>query len=148
MTTLKDILLSPENRPRVIRDAEQLVDSEVNAKSGLSGIAIKAGFKVVKGIKPGLIPEAIDTLLDRFVERLEPFHAEWLQANKSPGFEAFLSSRKSKVANALLGVTDDRARQVKNQTIKKTYESLRPKGEEHVSAAVPGLGRILSRYLG
>lgn len=147
MATLKEILCSPENRPSVIRDAEHLVDSEVSAKSGLSGLAIKAGFKTVKALKPGLIQEAIDTLLDRFVERLEPFHQEWVESGKKQPFDAFLNARTSKVANALLGVTDDRARSVGNTTIKKTYEALRPQGEKNVAAAVPGLGRLLNRYV-
>jgi hypothetical protein len=36
---------------------------------------------------------------------------------------------------------------VKNTTIKKTYETLRPQGEKHVTAAVPGLGRVIQRYV-
>ncbi|MCK6550317.1 hypothetical protein L6R52_31060 [Myxococcota bacterium] len=147
MSTLKDILLTPENRPKVVRDTEQLVESEVDAKGGISGIAIKAGFKTVKTVKPGLIPDAVNNLLDRFVDRLEPFYAEWHGAGRKGSFESFLTSRASQVANALLGVTDDRARQVSNQTVKKAYETLRPQGEKHVSAAVPGLGRVIGRYL-
>jgi hypothetical protein len=145
--TLKEILCAPENRSSVIRDAVQLVDSEVSAKSGISGLAIKAGYKAVKAIKPALITEAIDSMLDRFIERLEPFHDQWNSAQKSPAFDAFLAQRSKEVANALLGVTDDRARSIQNNTIKKTYEALRPQGEKNVIAAVPGLGRVLSRYV-
>jgi hypothetical protein len=144
--TLKEILCPPENRWNVIRDAAQLVESEVSAKSGISGLAIKAGYKAVKAIKPSLIPDAIDNLLDRFVERLEPFYTEW-SATKSPPFDAFLNARSGQVANALLGVTDDRARTIKNSTIKKTYETLRPTGEKNVVAAVPGLGRMIAKYV-
>lgn len=147
MSTLKEFLCSPQNRPNVIRDTVQLVEDEVNAKGGLSGIAIKAGYKTVKAIKPGLIDEAIDTLLDRFIERLEPFLAEWAKAGKTPAFDQFLSAQSSAVANALLGVTDDRARSIANSTIKKAYETLRPQGEKNVIAAVPGLGRLLARYV-
>lgn len=147
MPTLKEILCSTENRPSVVREATQLVDSEVSAKSGLSGLAIKAGYKAVKAVKPTLIPEAVDSLLDRFIDRLEPFYAEWLGAQKTPAIDAFLSTRASRVANALLGVTDDRAKSVQNSTIRKTYEALRPQGEKNVVAAVPGLGRLIGRYV-
>lgn len=145
--SLKDLVLSPDNRPKVIDDAVRLVDSEVASKSGLSGMAIKTGYKAVAAIKPTLIKEAVDTLLDRFVERLEPFFTEWEQKGKSPGFDNFLSGRSKQVANALLGVTDDRARGIQNGTIKKTYEMLRPQGEKNVEAAVPGLGRLLAKYV-
>lgn len=147
MATLKEILCSPENRPKVIRDAAQLVDDEVGNKGGLSGIAIKASYKTVKAVKPTLIQDALDGLIDRFVDRLEPFYNDWIAANKSPGFGAFLQARESKVANALLGVTDDRARSIQNTTVKKAYDALRPQGEKHVTAAIPGLGRVLGRYV-
>lgn len=147
MASLTDILCTPDNRPKVIRDAAKLVEDEVNAKGGLSGLAIKAGYRAVKAIKPALISEAIDSMLERFVERLEPLHQEWITGGKAQPFDAFLNARTSKVANALLGVTDDRARSIANSTIKKTYEALRPHGEKNVVAAVPGLGRLLIRYL-
>lgn len=147
MGTLKEILCSPENRPKVIRDAAQLVDDEVGNKGGLSGLAIKASYKTVKAVKPTLIQDALDGLIDRFVDRLEPFYNDWIAANKSPSFGAFLQSRESKVANALLGVTDDRARSIQNTTVKKAYDALRPQGEKHVTAAIPGLGRVLGRYV-
>lgn len=147
MSTLKDILCAPEKRPQVVRDAARLVETEVDSKSGLSGIAIKTAFKAVSKVKPGLVAEVVDSLLERFVEQLEPFHKEWVDGGKKESFEGFITARKSKVANALLGVTDARARQVHNQTLKKSYEALRPQGEKHVEAAVPGLGRALGRYL-
>lgn len=148
MTALKDLLCSPEKRPAVVRDASQLVESEVDAKSGLSGIAIKAAFKTVSKLKPGLVPDVIDSLLERFVEQLEPFYKEWVDGGKRESFEVFMTTRKSRVANALLAVTDNRARQVANPTLKKSYEALRPQGEKHVEAAVPAMARTLGRHLG
>lgn len=147
MSTLKDLLLNPSVRPRVVDDTTRLIDAEVSAKGGLSGAAIKVGYKAVTAIKPTLVREAVDNLLDRFVDRMEPFYADWVTKGKSPGFDAFLTSRANQVANALLGVTDDRAKTVANGTIKKTYEKLRPQGEKNVEAAIPGLGRMVSRYL-
>lgn len=146
MTSLKEIVTS-DKRPAIVRDAVNLVDSEVSSKSGLSGMAIKAGYKAVKAIKPTLIQDAVDNLLDKFVDKLEPFHTSWADAGKSGGFDSYLSARKSEVANALLSVTDERAKSVDNKTIRKTYEKLRPQGEKNVEAAVPGLGRVLNKYV-
>lgn len=147
MSTLKDILCSPENRPKVVKDAAKLVDDEVKDKGGLSGVAIKAGYKTVKAIKPSIITDAVDGLLDRFVERLEPFHQEWEGAGKTGTFESYLMGRKTEVANALLSVTDDRAKKVDNRTIKKAYEKLRPQGEKNVIEAMPRFSRMIGSYV-
>lgn len=146
MTTLKDIVTS-DQRPAIVRDAVGLVDSEVASKSGISGMAIKAGYKAVKAIKPTLIQEAVDNLLDKFVDKLEPFYASWNDGGRAGSLENYLVSRRSEVANALLSVTDERAKNVDNKTIRKTYEKLRPQGEKNVEAAIPGLGRVLDKYV-
>jgi hypothetical protein len=147
VTTLKEILCTPQNRPQVVRDAADLVEREVDSKSGLSGIAIKTAFKAVKALKPGLISEVVDNLLDKFVDKLEPFYTDWVAAGKKEKFDAYLISRRSQVTNALLSVTDDRAKTVHNTTLKKSYAALRPQGEKQVDAALPGLGRSLSKYV-
>lgn len=149
MPTLKEILCAPERRPQVVQDAAKLVDQEVDSKGGISGAGIKLAYKAVTKIKPGLIAEVVDGLLDKFVDKMEPFYTEWQNGGKQGSFEAFLTnpSRKNRVANALLGVTDDRARTVHNATLKKSYEALRPQGEKHVEAAIPGLARMVNKYL-
>ncbi len=147
MSTLKEILCNAENRPTVIRKTAALVDSEVSSKSGLSGIAIRTGYKAVKAIKPTLITDVIDGRLEQFIEKVEPFFADWSAGDKSQPFDSFLTSRKREVANALLQVTDERAQKVDNRTIKKTYQKLRPQGEKNVEEAVPGLGRMIAGFL-
>jgi hypothetical protein len=147
VSTLQEILCSPDNRAKVIREAVQLVDDEVSAKGGLSGLAIKAGYAAVKTIKPGLITEAVDVLLDRFVQKLEPFHSDWQGSGKTTPFDAFLVGRTDQAVSALLSVTDERARNIQNSTIRKTYEKLRPQAEKNVQAAIPGLGRLLSHFV-
>ena len=64
MATLADVLLTDENRPRLVRACVTLIDAEVADKRGVSGLAIKAGFKTVKAVKPGIIPDVTDLLLD------------------------------------------------------------------------------------
>lgn len=146
MSTLKEILCDSDQRAAVVRDTTQLIANEVSAKSGISGMAIKAGYKAVNAIKPTLVSEAVDSLLDRFVAKVEPFYADWLAADQTPGFEAFLSGRTPEVANALLSVTDERAQQA-DRKIAKIYGKLRPQGEKNVQAAIPGLGRLVAKYV-
>lgn len=144
--TLQEILLAPEKRPRVVADCEKLVDEEVGDKSGVSGIAVKGGFAMVKKIKPSIIHDALDSLLDDFITRLEPFYAEHRAGAGNLPLSDYLASRSSEVADALLGLTDERAARSQRQTIKKAYEKLRPKGKEHVEEALPRLGALIQKH--
>ena len=144
MPTLNDILLVPGNRPKVIADCGKLVEEEVDSKGGLTGLAVKAAFAVVKAVKPGFVSEAIDHMLDDFVRRLEPFWADAQAKNEPVG--ALMNGRAGDVAEALLAISDERASRSKNQTLKKTYEKLRPTGRKHVEAAVPRIGRLIAKH--
>lgn len=144
MADLKSILTEPSRRQAVVRDAEQLLDSEVAAKSGLSGLAIKGAFKLVKGIRPGLIPDVVDGLLDDFAARLDPFYQAHL--TKGGDIASNFAARRGEIADALLGITDDRARHTRHQNLRKAYEGLRPKGKENVEAAVPGVARLIEKH--
>jgi len=144
MSTLTEILLVPGTRPKVVADCARLVDEEVDSKGGLSGLAIKGAYMVVKAVKPGFIAEAIDHMIDDFVRRLEPFHAEAQQKNEPVG--PFLNARAGQVSDALLAISDERAARAKNPTVKKAYEKLRPSAKKNVEAAVPRVGRLLAKY--
>jgi hypothetical protein len=145
MPTLQELLAA--RRPAVIADCVRLVDAEVAAKSGLSGLAVKGAFAVVKKVKPGIIREAVDALLDDFVARLAPFFDAYQHARPALGFGSFLGNQAAQVASALLGVTDARVQRSDHRTIRMSYEKLRPTGQRHVEAAVPGIGRVLDAHL-
>lgn len=146
MPALKDILLTDSTRPNLIGDCVALIDREVDGKSGLSGVAVKGAYALVKKVKPGIIQEAVDRLLNDFVAHLEPFFAQF-QEKGGGTFASFLEGKAAEVANALLGVTDTRIQGTKHKSIQKAYEKLRPTGEKHVQAAVPGVGRVVQKYL-
>lgn len=147
METLKERLTAPERRERVVADVVGLVESEVKSKGGISGMAIKAGFAAVNKVKPTLIRDAVNNLLERFIEQVEPFYKHWNEEGRTQSLENYLSGRTSDVANALLKVTDDRAAKVEAGLVQKTYLKLRPTGQRNVEAAVPGLGRVLEPHL-
>jgi hypothetical protein len=144
MPTLTDILLVPGNRPKVIADCVQLIQEEVDSKGGLTGLAVKGAFAIVKAVKPGFVSEAVDHMLDDFVKRLAPFWADAQAKNEPVG--PLLSARAPQVADALLAISDERAARAKNQNIKKAYEKLRPTGKKHVEQAVPRVGRLIQKY--
>lgn len=142
--TLQQLLLDPERRPGVVADLAALVDAEVADKSGVSGLAVKGGYTLVKKINPTFVPHAIDSMLDDFVSRVEPFHQEAAAANMP--FSSYLSSHTAPVAEALLGVTDDRAKASRRDSLKKVYGKLRPQAHKHVSEALPRLGLLVEKH--
>jgi hypothetical protein len=144
MPTLNEILLVPGNRPKVIADCVQLINEEVDSKGGLTGLAVKGAFALVKAVKPGFVNEAVDHMLDDFVTRLEPFWAEAQSKNEPVG--PLMNSRAPQVADALLAISDERAARAKNQTLKKSYEKLRPTAKKNVEAAVPRVGKLVGKY--
>ena len=144
MPNLNEILLVPGNRPKVVADCVKVIEEEVDSKGGLTGVAVKMAFAVVKAVKPGFVSEAVDHMLDDFVKRLEPFWADAQAKNEPIG--PLLNARAGQVADALLTISDERAGRSTNGTLKKAYDKLRPAGKKHVEAAVPRIGRLIAKY--
>lgn len=143
MTSLSEVF-EKADQAKVIEDCVELLDKEVKDKSGLSGLAIKAGYKTVKGFKPGFLREVIGNLLPPFTKALEPIYQE-AQEKDRPVADYF-TSNQDRVADALLSITDRRVESADKGLIKSTYKRLRPQAKKHVTAAVPRLGSMVARY--
>jgi hypothetical protein len=143
--TLKASLLDADRRGAVVADLQDFVDQEVAGKGGLSGGIIKTGYAAVKKVRPGIIRSAIDSMLDDFVDALEPYWAAY-QSQPVPGFGAYLAARPQEVAQALLAVTDRRAQRSSRAAVTNVYGKLRPKGEQNVIEALPRLGDLVERH--
>jgi hypothetical protein len=133
-----------EKRQQVLDDACRVLDEEVADKSGLGGITVKAAYAVVKGVKPGFIRQAVDHLLDEFLDIMNSFSDEARERQVKPG--AVILENRSKVANALLAVTDRRAQNAESGMVRKSYDKLRPAAQRHVEAATPRLAQLLDKY--
>lgn len=144
MASLAELLGSGDKRSRLIDDALQVLDAEVDDKGGLSGIAIKTAYKVVKGVSPGFLRQVVDHMMDDFLSALDPVYQEALSRNVPP--RKHLEANPGRVADALLSITDARARNAKNQMVKGTYEKLRGGAKKHVEAAVPRLGQLFEKH--
>ena len=142
MTTLNETLLNDTDRPSVVSDCVDLIDAEVASKKGIGGLAIKTAFKTVKAIKPGIIPDAVNFLLDDFVEKLEPFYGEF-KASGDMDLAGYVVRHADQVADSLLGITDSRAEKSRHKTLVKAYKKLRPQGKKQVTAAMPRIGAML-----
>jgi hypothetical protein len=131
-------------RQRLIADACEVLDQEVADKGGLGGIAIKGAYSVIKSIKPGFITEVVDSLLDDFLEALDPIAQE--AAAKGVPAGKHLAANAERAADKLLAITDGRVARSTRAVIRKTYEKLRPTAIKHVAAAAPRLGQLLDRH--
>ena len=145
MSIAEQLLKSPQ-REALIADAAAVLNSEVADKRGLSGKLVKGAFAIVKGLKPGFVPHAIDDLLDDFVHRVEPFYSDWKESGSNGSCRDYFVAHGSNVAEALLDITDQRARNSVNKRLVKTYNRLRPKGREHVVAAMPRVGDLIHKH--
>lgn len=146
MPTLTDMLGRSPKRDQVINDACDVLDLEVADKGGLGGLAIKAAYGVVKGVRPGFAREAVDMMLDDFLGALDPLYQEAVSSSAKPG--AHVIKNPARVADALLGITDRRAAKAERAVIKSAYDKLRPSAKKHVEAAVPRLGALLDKHAG
>ncbi len=144
MTSLGDALSAPEKKDVVVDDCIALIDAEVADKGGISGLALKAGYSAVKGIKPGFIRGVVSDLMPEFVHALDPFYKEALEKNKKPS--EYFPQNGPRIADALLAVTDGRAKNAKSGVVRTTYDKLRGTAKKNVEAALPRLGKLVEKH--
>ena len=144
MGSLVEAVRDQATRKRVIDDCAGLIEAEVGDKSGLSGAGIKLGYRTVKGLRPGMIPMALDGLLDDFSGKVDPHWAKCQEEGANP--RAYFTKNKVVIANALLEITDDRARKTPHKVLKGAYEKLRPQAVDHIGAAMPRLADLIAKH--
>jgi hypothetical protein len=143
MSTLKEQLGTGEKRQQVIEDAMKVLDAEVADKGGLTGLAVKGGYKVVQGVRPGFVRDVVTGLLDEFLEAMDPLYQEAKQKGRPAG--AYLLENKGRMAEGLLAVTDRKAQRAEGM-LKKAYDKLRPLAKGQVEAAAPRLSQLLEKH--
>jgi len=142
---LSEKIDDPTIRANLVTDCAKLMDEQVSAKGGLSGLALKAAYGVVKGIEPGYIPGAIQRLLPEALTALEPIWAEGLQSGDPV---QYLTDNRSRTADMLLSITDHRIEQSRNGAVRASYGKLRKSVKTDVEEAVPGLAKIIGTHMG
>ncbi len=141
---LNDVLNDEAKRASIIEDICRLVDDEVGKQKGLGGVAVKAGYKLVQGVKPGFVRRVVETLLPEFAAALEPIRQQALSQGQPVG--SYFATHQQEVADALLTVTDTRAGSSEHGSVKGAYGKLRGSARKNVESAVPGLGKIIEKY--
>jgi hypothetical protein len=144
MPTLTEALTGDTTKSAVIEDCLSLIDAEVSDKGGLTGLAIKAGYRTVQGIKPGFVRHVVTDLLPEFALALDPLYQQAKTSGK--GVREYFVANGTRVADALLTITDDKAKRSKSGMVKGTYEKLRGSAKKNVEAAVPRIGAMIEKH--
>lgn len=144
MPSLSAALTDEAKKPAIVEDCLKLIDAEVADKGGLSGMAVKAAYATVKGIKPGFVKAVVEGLLPDFAQALEPLAQE--ASSKGQDMKTFLVANQGRAADALLAVTDAKAQRSTNGVVKGTYSKLRGSAKKNVESAIPRLGELIVRH--
>ena len=144
MPNLPELLVDPAKKEQVVNDCVDLVEAEVKDKGGISGLAIKAGYGAVKGIKPGFVRGVVTDLLPEFAQALDPIWQDAKKDNKPVA--AYFVANSGRVADALLTITDAKAGRAKSAVVKGTYEKLRGSAKKNVEEALPRLVKLLEKH--
>lgn len=144
MASLPDAFSSDEKKQIVIEDCLALLDLEVADKKGIGGLAVKAGFKAVKGIRPGFIRGVVHDLVPEFAKALDPMYQQAITDDADVG--RYFVDKSAEAADALLAITDKKAVNAKNRLVKTTYNKLRGQAKKNVEAAMPRLGKLIEKH--
>jgi hypothetical protein len=145
--TLHEILLTPDTEPSVVADCLTLIQQEVAGKSGISGAAVKLAYKTAKTFAKGYLQSTVESLLPDLVTQLEPFWADF-SASGAAGFGDYLAKRGDEVSEALLSVTDARAKTSERPVIIRAYGTVRGGAAKNIMAALPNVGALVEKYAG
>ena len=124
-------------------DCTHLIDRQVSAKTGLSGIALKTTYKVVKGIGNDYVLGAIRRLLPETLTALSPIWTEGVQQGDPV---AYLAQHSDRTADVILSTTDARIAKKGGGLVGASYQKLRKSVKRDVVEAVPELARIIGKY--
>ena len=143
--TLHEKLLTPDTEPAVVADSLTLIEQEVAGKSGISGAAVKLAYKTAKAFAKGYLQSTVENLLPDMVTELEPYWADFTASGAS-GFGDYLVKRGDEVSEALLSVSDARAKMSERPVIIRAYGTVRGGAGKHIVAALPAVGALVEKY--
>ncbi len=148
MKNLQEMVNDPEMYEAVLKDSARVLDEEVAKKSGISGLAIKGAFKLLKSVKQGkALRKVLEALMPEFINKLDPYFQRYQTEGKGKRWSQFISPYYETLSDDFLAVTDAKARESDNAQVRKTYEKLRPKARKEVVASMPSLARMMEKYI-
>jgi len=141
---LSDTLQDQSVKDAVVADCVRLIDEQVAAKKGLSGMALKTAYRVVKGIGADYLPGAIARVLPQVMTAIDPL---WQEGQQTGDPVAYFNQHRSQVADRVLSVTDARVENSSNTIVRSSYNQLRKSIKGDVELAIPGVAEIIQRHM-
>ena len=82
---LNDVLSDEAKRASIVEEVCRLVDGEVGKQKGIGGVAVKAGYRLVQGVKPvRRIANPSKSSRSAGSSNVQPMTAEWVPTNAAP----------------------------------------------------------------
>ena len=147
-TTLRELLWEDESgRLLIMEEYCRLIDTEVRARRGLRGATLRAGYRAVQRVQPGIIGYVIGKFAADWLDALEPFHRHahekaGLTHDVPSALVEVLHTEEEAAAEALLSVTDQRIKKARIP-VQIAYSSLRSEAANNVLAAMPAFAKLL-----
>lgn len=140
---LSDTLLNENNRDNFVDDCVHLIEKQVAAAPGLGGLALKAAYSTVKGIRADYCAQVVDQILPEISIALDPM---WTEAVNNGNPVEYFAERKAEVANQLLQISDKKADNSTRAVVKGAYAKLRPSAKTYVENGIPDLAKIIKKH--
>ncbi|MEG3863480.1 hypothetical protein QT974_30800 [Microcoleus sp. herbarium12] len=135
--------MNENKRDTIVDDCVKLIDKQVAAAPGLGGLALKAAYSTVKGIRADYCAQVVDQLLPEISIALDPM---WTEAVNNGSPVAYLTERKIQVADQLLQISDKKAENSTRAVVKGAYAKLRPSAKTYVENGIPDLAEIINKH--
>jgi hypothetical protein len=140
--SLSDMFKNPSTKASIVEECTRLMDEQVANKRGVSGMALKTAYRVVRGVGPNYVSSALGRILPDACVALEPM---WSKGVESGDPVNYLSQHCSRTADIILSVTDARVHKASG-AVAGAYSKLRKSVKGDIEAAVPGLAGILGDH--
>lgn len=140
---LSEELLNPTKKDLLVDDCCTMIEKQIASKSGLGGMALKTAFAALKGVKPGYIPYVVEQLLPQCFTAIDPIWSEGVE--KGDPVDYLVESR-SRAADALLSVTDQRVQKSTRSVVRGTYDKFRGSAKQYVEDAVPDFAQVIGKH--
>lgn len=140
---LSEQIQDKEVRLNIAEDCVKLMDNQVEAKTGITGILFKTLYKGIKSISPNYVQKAIFGLIPPVSQAINPL---WDEGKEKGNPVTYLQNNPTLTTNTILSVTDERIKKAQNKIIKVSYEKVRNFLQDEIEQVVPQLAEILGKY--
>lgn len=140
---LSEQIQDQEIRLNIAQDCVKLMEDQVEAKTGITGIFFKTLYKGIKSISPNYAQKAIFGLIPPIAQAMNPL---WDEGTEKGNPVTYLKKNPTLTANTILTVTDERIKSTDNKIIRISYEKIRDSLQDEIEEVVPQLAEILGKY--